>query len=377
MEIPQRKVLVQPRRSWRSWGPASWSRHRRRRRSGPRRPRPRPHHAHVWRPAPAPGIRAGHPRPRPSRSTTPRRCRIPTELVEVHPGGVTAEQAGVRAAATSWNAKASEESVRGAAARVDEAWAAFLPRLSGIAKYTRLSNFTSPPFFSCAVGISWRRRRGPSTRSTPMPSRSSPLRVSVSVPLLRGQQLAPAGHDHRPDQRLLPEHRPEVHGRDALGRSGPVGRDGRAGDRAVERKDRVLHVAAKPRRGDRRRRRRSTIRRRIFATRETSSPSATPRRPTCCEPRPRPPRPSSRSSRPTNLSDLTEKQLRVAMHVPEGRAMLPGEDLETPVPPFQGNLQQMTVEALSARPEVKSADANAGGGARAGGRPPGRAASRR
>ena len=60
-----------------------------------------------------------------------------------------------------------------------------------------------------------------------------------------------------------------------------------------------------------------------------------------------------------NLSDLTEKQLRVAMHEPEGRAMLPGEDLETPVPPFQGNLQQMTVEALSARPEVKSADANA------------------
>src|ERR1700722_8443420 len=74
--------------------------------------------------------------------------RIPTELVEVHPGGVTADQAGVRAAATSWNARASEESLRGASARVDEAWAAFLPRLSGIAKYTRLSNFTSPPFFS-------------------------------------------------------------------------------------------------------------------------------------------------------------------------------------------------------------------------------------
>jgi outer membrane protein len=62
----------------------------------------------------------------------------------------------------------------------------------------------------------------------------------------------------------------------------------------------------------------------------------------------------------SNLSDLTEKQLRVAMHVPEAQpALLPGEDLETPLPSFQGNLKQMTEEALSARAEIKSADLNA------------------
>jgi outer membrane protein TolC len=61
----------------------------------------------------------------------------------------------------------------------------------------------------------------------------------------------------------------------------------------------------------------------------------------------------------SNLSDLTEKQLRVAMHLPQGMPLLPGEDLDAPVAPFQGNLPQMTVEALSARPEIKSADANA------------------
>ena len=30
----------------------------------------------------------------------------------------------------------------------------------------------------------------------------------------------------------------------------------------------------------------------------------------------------------TNLADLTEKQLRVAMHLPDGAALLPGEDLD-------------------------------------------------
>src|SRR6516225_2502280 len=54
---------------------------------------------------------------------------VPSDLVVAQAGGLTAVQAGTRAAATSWNAKASMETVRGAAARVDEAWASFLPRL--------------------------------------------------------------------------------------------------------------------------------------------------------------------------------------------------------------------------------------------------------
>ena len=63
--------------------------------------------------------------------------------------------------------------------------------------------------------------------------------------------------------------------------------------------------------------------------------------------------------RAKNLADLSEKQLRVAMHAPEGEALTPGENLDAAVPPVQGNLKQMTLEALSSRPEIKSADANA------------------
>src|ERR1700722_13485305 len=78
--------------------------------------------------------------------TTP--LPVPDELTKAQPGGITADQAGARAAQTSWSAKASMENLRGAAARVDEAWAAFLPKLSFLGKYTRLSNFNAPSLFA-------------------------------------------------------------------------------------------------------------------------------------------------------------------------------------------------------------------------------------
>ena len=64
------------------------------------------------------------------------------ELVHLEAAGLTAEMVGKKAAATSYRAKASEAAVREAAARVDEAWVGFLPRLGATARYTRLSVFT-------------------------------------------------------------------------------------------------------------------------------------------------------------------------------------------------------------------------------------------
>jgi outer membrane protein TolC len=63
--------------------------------------------------------------------------------------------------------------------------------------------------------------------------------------------------------------------------------------------------------------------------------------------------------RARNLADLTEKQVRVAIHAPDEEAVVPGEALDTPLAPLTGNLKQMSLEAVSARPEIKSADANA------------------
>ncbi|HQY64977.1 MAG TPA: hypothetical protein PK141_26475, partial [Polyangiaceae bacterium] len=61
-------------------------------------------------------------------------------------GALTAEIVGRRAAETSYVAKAAQESVRSAAARVDQAWVAFLPRLSTRFSYSRLSEFTPRTF---------------------------------------------------------------------------------------------------------------------------------------------------------------------------------------------------------------------------------------
>ncbi len=70
-------------------------------------------------------------------STTP--VTVPTELLKPTEGGLTAEQTAKRAGQTSYQAKAADENLRGAAARVDAAWVAFLPRLTGTGSYTRLS----------------------------------------------------------------------------------------------------------------------------------------------------------------------------------------------------------------------------------------------
>ncbi|HEY8040449.1 MAG TPA: hypothetical protein VIF15_11675, partial [Polyangiaceae bacterium] len=94
-------------------------------------------------PVPAPGP-ATPPTAAAATDTSP--LPVPTELLQVQPGGITADAVGRRAAATSWSAKAAMETLRASAARVDSAWAAFLPRLSLLARYTRLSGFTPPSF---------------------------------------------------------------------------------------------------------------------------------------------------------------------------------------------------------------------------------------
>ncbi len=98
--------------------------------------------------APAPGPSA--PTPASAPPLVPRAEIVP--WVQVKPGGPTADSVGARAAETSYTAKAAEEAMRSAAARVDQAWVQFLPRLSATARYTRLSSFTPPALFSSTGG---------------------------------------------------------------------------------------------------------------------------------------------------------------------------------------------------------------------------------
>src|SRR5262249_21991443 len=78
---------------------------------------------------------------------------VPTELLAVTPGGITADAVGARAATTSYSARAAEQTLQSAAARVDQAWSGFLPRLTGTARYTRVSAFPPPSFGPPGLGL--------------------------------------------------------------------------------------------------------------------------------------------------------------------------------------------------------------------------------
>ena len=58
--------------------------------------------------------------------------------------GLSAEQVGQRAQATSYQAKAAEQNLAGAGARAEQQWTNYLPRVGLTARYTRLSDFTPP-----------------------------------------------------------------------------------------------------------------------------------------------------------------------------------------------------------------------------------------
>ena len=231
------------------------------------------------------------------RTTTP--LPVPTELLQSSRAGVTADQAGARAAQTSWSAKASMENLRSAAARVDEAWAAFLPRLSALGKYTRLEQLHRAAArlqLRPAGTSSWRRRGHPAAGAVTGGDDAAVGARQLQLPffvldnwLLQATLTVPiSDYFLRIDQNYTAA----THSQEAA-RWDVVTRARRRPRRtAASRTTRGSTRAARSSSPSRR----STTRRRTCATRATSSPRATRPRPTCCAPRRRWRRRSSRSS---------------------------------------------------------------------------------
>jgi outer membrane protein TolC len=259
---------------------------------------------------------------------------VPSDLVQVHEGGLTAEQAGTRASTTSWNAKASEESLRSAEAKVDSAWAAFLPRISARGEYERLSEFTPPAFVIPGVPVP--------PIVFPLVFNNWTLTGTITVPV--------SDYFLTIDQKYTAATRSEEAARwNLISARASALSDGKIEYYTWLRNRGAVIVAAQALNDQKTHLRDS---RNQFAVGNASkadvlrSETAVASAELALE-------------QATNLSELTEKQLRVAMHLPEEERMLPGEDLQVPLASFQGNLKQMTAEALSARAEIKSADANA------------------
>ncbi len=300
----------------------------------------------------------------PHDDTTP--IAVPNELLRVSPGGLTAAQAGARAAQTSWSAKAAQATLASAAARVDGAWASFLPRLSAVGKYTRLSNFTPPNVFSFPGNLVV-TDPGPGgfidpTKVTTNPQAAGPHLISApanfSFPffvldnwLLQASLNVPIS-DYL--LRIEQNYSAATHSQDAARWDVATARA------AAESNGRIAYYSWLNARGavivavqaldDQKTHLRDA--RNQFAVGNASKADVLRAETAVASA-------ELALERARNLSDLTEKQLRVAMHLPEDEVLAPGEDLDAPLPPVVGNPRQMTLEAFSARPEIRSADANA------------------
>ncbi len=101
------------------------------------------------------------------------------------PGGLTAEQVAQRAAATSRDARARAEEKAAADAVIDQARAAFVPRLSGVARYTRLSSIEQPALGNL-VGVPGDVPPGPLPAGTPL------LAFPLSFPVILDQYTTQA-----------------------------------------------------------------------------------------------------------------------------------------------------------------------------------------
>jgi len=283
---------------------------------------------------------------------------VPADLLKSEPGGLTADQAGSRAAQTSWSAKASMESLRSAAAKVDGAWVTFLPRLQLLGKYTRLSNFNPPPINFLPAGYDLVVAQGTTTpvlnpnRTLAVPAGASSfpffvldnwlLQATLTVPisdyLLRINQNYSAASNSQEAARwdvITARATSDANGR--LAYYAWLNARGAVVVAVQALNDQKTHV-----RDSRNQFAVGNASKADVLRAETAMASA-----------------ELALERAKNLADLTETQLRTAMHASEDDKLVPGENLDAPVAPVQGNLKQMTYEALSARPEIKSADANA------------------
>jgi outer membrane protein TolC len=293
---------------------------------------------------PAPVSTADSSPPPPGGDTSP--IAVPSDLTQARPGGITADQVGERSAATSWTAQANEEALRAAAALVDQSLASFLPRLSGTAKYTRLSDFHPPSIALLqpgeTTGIAGLDAELSKGFSFPLVLDNWLFQATINVPI--SDYLVRLDQAYTAATRSVDAARWDVvsaraassaNGRVAYytwlrARGGVIVTVQALNDQKTHLRDaRNQFNVGNASKAD-------------VLRAETAAASA-----------------EYALEQAKNLADLSEKQLRVAIHVPDETPLLPGEDLDAPVQPVQGNVQALTVEALAARPEIKSADANA------------------
>ncbi len=278
---------------------------------------------------------------------------IPEDLLKTSPGGLTADQVGKRAMDTSFAAKQSLETMRAAEARVDAAWAAFLPRLSALAKYTRLSPL-SPPSFGTGNLVA----TNAPANTVIDPTKDTFYSASLTFPILLDNTLLQATltvpiSDYllRTNQAYTAATKSADATRFDLGatRAGALTNGKIAYYTWLQARGAVI-VAVETLNDQRTHLNDS----RNQFTVGNASKADVMRAETAVA------QAELTVVTAQNAAELAEVQMKVAMHLPESApALVPGEGLDDVPPPFQGNMKGLLDEALAGRYELKSIIANA------------------
>jgi outer membrane protein len=100
------------------------------------------------------------------------------------PGGLTSDVVAARAEATSFDIKSKQAELEAAAAGVDQALVAYFPKLSGVARYTRLSPIDQPSLGTLVAA--------PNAMPGPIPAGTALVGVPLSFPVILNQYLVQA-----------------------------------------------------------------------------------------------------------------------------------------------------------------------------------------
>ena len=269
------------------------------------------------------------------------------ELGRTSPQGLTAEQVGVRARETSFDALASAENLRAAAARVDQAWVQFLPRLTGTARYSRLSTVTPISFGGSLVAT-------PAPAGTPDPTPTEAvnlsyppvldnylLQASFAVPIsdyfLRIAQNYSAASRSAEASRL-----------DLAAARAKAYSDGKVAYYSWMRARAAVDVALQA----------LADQQNHLSDASNQFAAGTASRADVLRAQTNVANAELQLEKARDLAALSEKQVRIALHTGEERPLVPGEPLEGVVPPLPPDVQLLTREALEGRPELKSVDAS-------------------
>lgn len=285
------------------------------------------------------------------------------DMTAATPGGLTAEQVGQRAGATSYQAKAAEQNLAGASARADAQWANYLPRVGLTARYTRLSDFTPPSFTSSSSGSSSQGSLvgTPAAPDTINPSPTIAIDASkmfdIRIPLVLDQWLTQAtiaipisdyflriGKAYSAATRSEDAARFDVTAARAKSYS-----DGKVAyftwlraRGAVVVAEQSLAVARAHQKDAENQFSVGNASKADVLRAQTQVAGA-----------------ELAVERAKSGVALTERQVRVAIHATEEEVLAPAESLDGALPPSPGKLAELVSEAHAARPEIKSIDKSA------------------